>query len=104
MKKDLEEVRAALADSKVILEKFRAENEKLSAKASLEDEVVTLATSLQSAREEIRFAKFSSIAEYGRKYKTTIILLENFGILCFHAFVMSFAVVGPVVSSFHLSS
>lgn len=52
--KDLEDVRAALADSKAILEKFKKENEKLSAKASLEDEVLTLATSLQSARDEIR--------------------------------------------------
>ncbi|VDK49359.1 unnamed protein product [Gongylonema pulchrum] len=53
LEKDLEEVRSALAISKSDVEKFRAENEKLLAKASLEDEVVTLATSLQSARDEI---------------------------------------------------
>lgn len=54
MTKELEELRCALADMNVILETSKAENEKLLAKASLEDEVLTLATSLQSARDEIR--------------------------------------------------
>uniref|UniRef100_A0A0R3RRG7 GRIP domain-containing protein n=1 Tax=Elaeophora elaphi TaxID=1147741 RepID=A0A0R3RRG7_9BILA len=53
MAKELEEVHSALADTNGILETFKAENEKLTAKASLEDEVLTLATSLQSARDEI---------------------------------------------------
>ncbi|CAG9531015.1 unnamed protein product [Cercopithifilaria johnstoni] len=51
--KELEEVRSTLAVANKNLETFKAEYEKLLAKASLEDEVLTLATSLQSARDEI---------------------------------------------------
>lgn len=60
---ELEQLRAAFADTTTILQTFKAENERLLAKASLEDEVLTLATSLQSARDEIRFVLFSSFYE-----------------------------------------
>ncbi|VDO74944.1 unnamed protein product [Onchocerca flexuosa] len=66
--KDLEEVRGALADANAILEKFKAENAKLSAKASLEDEVLTLAKSLQSARDEIS-AKHDEIAKLRKELR-----------------------------------
>ncbi|VDK81412.1 unnamed protein product [Onchocerca ochengi] len=66
--KELEEVRAALAEANAILEKFKVENEKLSAKASLEDEVLTLATSLQSARDEIS-AKHDEIAKLRKELR-----------------------------------
>ncbi|KAM3716509.1 Intracellular protein [Dirofilaria immitis] len=66
--KDLEEVRAALGDANAILEKFKTENEKLLAKASLEDEVLTLATSLQSARDDISI-KHDEIAKLRKELR-----------------------------------
>ncbi|EJD76675.1 hypothetical protein LOAG_16435 [Loa loa] len=66
--KELEEVRAAFIDTNAILETFKAENEKLLAKASLEDEVLTLATSLQSARDEISI-KHDEIAKLRKELR-----------------------------------
>ncbi|VDN85979.1 unnamed protein product, partial [Brugia pahangi] len=66
--KELEEVRTAFADTSALLETFKAENEKLSAKASLEDEVLTLATSLQSARDEISM-KHDEIAKLRKELR-----------------------------------
>uniref|UniRef100_A0AAF5PSH3 Uncharacterized protein n=2 Tax=Wuchereria bancrofti TaxID=6293 RepID=A0AAF5PSH3_WUCBA len=66
--KELEEVRTAFADTSALLEIFKAENEKLSAKASLEDEVLTLATSLQSARDEISI-KHDEIAKLRKELR-----------------------------------
>uniref|UniRef100_A0A915PZD0 Uncharacterized protein n=1 Tax=Setaria digitata TaxID=48799 RepID=A0A915PZD0_9BILA len=66
--KSLEELRTALTDSHITLEKFKIENEKLMAKASLEDEVLTLATSLQSARDEIS-VKHDEIAKLRKELR-----------------------------------
>lgn len=55
--KELEEVRASLVETCGILETFKAENSKLHARANLENEVLELATSLQSARNEIGFVQ-----------------------------------------------
>ncbi|KAL3985975.1 hypothetical protein ACH3XW_40865 [Acanthocheilonema viteae] len=66
--KELEEVRSAFADANRILETFKAENEKLLTKASLEDEVLTLATSLQSARDEISI-KHDEIAKLRKELR-----------------------------------
>uniref|UniRef100_A0A9J2P6S3 C2 NT-type domain-containing protein n=1 Tax=Ascaris lumbricoides TaxID=6252 RepID=A0A9J2P6S3_ASCLU len=52
--KDLEVARAELSKFELTIEQMRAENNKLMAKASLEDEVLTLATSLRTAHDDIR--------------------------------------------------
>ena len=56
--KELEQARTEALKAKKTLENLEAANAKLLAKPNLEDEVLTLATSLQSAREETRCRMF----------------------------------------------
>lgn len=59
--KDLEVARAELSKFELTIEQMRAENNKLMAKASLEDEVLTLATSLRTAHDDIRQVSLSEM-------------------------------------------
>lgn len=52
---ELEEAKAHLVKQQKTSEDLEIENKRLLAKANIEEEVVTLATSLQSEREEKRF-------------------------------------------------
>ena len=55
MSLELEEAKAHLVKQQKTSEDLEIENKRLLAKANIEEEVVTLATSLQSEREEKRF-------------------------------------------------
>uniref|UniRef100_A0A914ZJR1 Nucleoprotein TPR n=1 Tax=Parascaris univalens TaxID=6257 RepID=A0A914ZJR1_PARUN len=66
--KDLEVARAELSKFELTIEQMRAENNKLMAKASLEDEVLTLATSLRTAHDDIS-AKQEEIGKLNKEIR-----------------------------------